>query len=379
MGETARAAVFTAAKAPFEIREYPIPDPRDRDAVIAVTRANVCGSDVHIWSGDAGLAQMGVGYGIILGHEMVGRVAKLGAKVSKDAAGKRLREGDRVVFTYYIYCGSCPACLRGQVHACMMALASPVRSCDAPPHFFGGFADYYYLKAKQRVFKVPDGLDDTVVAGANCALSQVLHGLDTVDLKLGETVVVQGLGGLGLYACAVARERGASLVIGIDSVPERLEMAKQFGAHEVIDMNELDNRARVSRVQRLTGGWGADVVVEVAGVPEAIPEGIRMTARLGRYLEMGCINPKRTYKADPSLLVGFNRSIHGVSLYPPQTLGRAVAFLERTRARYPYEALVSHDYTLDQIDEAFAATGHGCAHSGSTRAAIVMHGEEDQA
>ncbi|MDP6935158.1 MAG: zinc-binding dehydrogenase, partial [Myxococcota bacterium] len=94
---------------------------------------------------------------------------------------------------------------------------------------------------------------------------------------------------------------------------------------------------RVSQVQAWTDGWGADVVVEVVGIPEVVPEGIRMLARGGRYLELGNINPRQTYKADPSLLVGANRSIVGVSLYPPLTLKKAVDFLSRTRKRFPYD------------------------------------------
>ena len=106
----------------------------------------------------------------------------------------------------------------------------------------------------------------------------------------------------------------------------------------MIDINEItDPRARVSQVQSLTDGWGADVVVEVVGHPDVCNEGIRMLARGGRYLELGNINPRMTYKADPSLLVGFNRSIIGVSLYPPEwftegNLGGAEEELKRLGA-----------------------------------------------
>ena len=240
-------------------------------------------------------------------------------------------------------------------HACLMAMATLVRPCEEAPHFVGGFADYYYVKGRQSVFKLPDAVTDQMAAGANCALSQVIHGLQVAKAGLGEYVAVQGAGGLGIYACAVAKEMGADRVIVIDSIPARLELARQFGADEVIDMREFDDpRARVARVHELTDGHGADVVVEVAGVPEAVPEGIRMLGRGGRYLEMGNISPRRTYKADPSLLVGFNRSILGVSLYPPMVLKQAVDFIERTRDRYPFEKMASHRFTLDRIDEAFA-------------------------
>lgn len=372
--EKARAAIFKNAKQPFELREYPIPEPKPNDLVVRVSRTNVCGSDLHIWRGETDIRGMGVGYDVILGHEMTGRVARLGNRVTSDALGESLREGDRVVFTYYLNCGHCRPCARGMPHACMMSLASLLRSCEQPPHFVGGFGEYYYIKAGQSVFKVPDSLPDSVVAGANCALSQVIHGLLEAKLSFGETVVVQGAGGLGLFACAVARDLGAHRVVAIDSVPARLELARQFGADDVIDMRAVpDARERVSRIQELTGGWGADVVVEVAGVPEAIPEGIRMLARGGRYLEMGSINPKMTYKADPSLLVGYNRSIIAVSLYPPFALKRAVDFLARASGRYPFAKLASHEYPLDDITRAFSEADVVTAEQRPiTRASIVL-------
>jgi threonine dehydrogenase-like Zn-dependent dehydrogenase len=256
----------------------------------------------------------------------------------------------------------------------MMSLATVVRSCDAEPHFTGGFAEYYYLGAKQRVFKIPDQVSDAAAAGANCALSQVIHGLDEAKLRFGETVVVQGAGGLGLYACAVAKEMGAHKVICVDSIAERLEAARRFGADEVIDMSRVpDPKARVNQVMRMTDNWGGDVVVEVAGVPEACNEGIRMTGRGGRYLVLGNISAKKTFDADPSLWTGYNRSILGVSLYPPEVLARALDFLARTRTRYPFDSLVSHEYPLAKITDAFRdADPHKTDKSKVTRASIVF-------
>jgi len=373
---TATAAVFVANREPFELRQYPVPDPGDRDVIVRVTRANVCGSDLHIWRGDMDLRAMGLRYGIILGHELVGRVARLGSSVRADALGRPLREGDRIAFTYYASCGTCRACVRAQPHACMMSLASVVRSCESPPHFTGGFAEYYVLGARQRIFKIPDAVSDAAAAGANCALSQVIHGLAEARLRLGETVVIQGAGGLGIYACAVAKELGAHKVIAVDAIAERLELARRFGADEVIDMTRVpDPRARVSQVMRMTDNWGADVVVEVAGVPEACNEGIRMTARTGRYLVLGNISAKRTFEADPSLWTGHNRTLIGVSLYPPEVLARALDFLARTRDRYPFEALASHEYPLARITDAFRdADPHKQDKSRLTRAAIVFPG-----
>ncbi len=368
MSDHGRCAVFNGAGKPFEIREFPVPEPGERDLIVKVEQTNVCGSDLHMWKGDTNLAELGLTYGMVLGHEMVGTVSARGAKVRADAAGKALKDGDRVAFTYYVPCGRCRTCLKGMLHSCMASLASLLRPVDRAPHFIGGFGDYYFVKGRQKVFKVPDGLSADAAAGANCALSQVIHGFDVVGLNLGDHVVVQGAGGLGIMACAVAKELGAGRVIAIDGVPARLELARSFGADEVIDITAIDDpRARVNKVMALTDGEGADVVVEVAGIPEVVPEGIRMLARGGRYLEIGNITPRATYKADPSLLVGFNRSIHGVSLYPQDVLRRALAFLDRTKERYPYDRLASHKFALEDIGQAFEQSAAG----GTTRAAVI--------
>ncbi len=115
---------------------------------------------------------------------------------------------------------------------------------DEYPYCDGGYADYYYLPPGHYVFKVPDVLPDEAIPPVNCALCQVLHGLEYADMKFGDVVVIQGAGGLGIYAAAVAAEKGASRVISIDGQTLRLELARKCGATDVIDMNELKTPTR---------------------------------------------------------------------------------------------------------------------------------------
>ncbi len=352
---TGRAAVFVGPRRPFELREYPVPDPPPDGMVVRIRQANVCGSDLHLWRGDYGPMTAGLPPAI-LGHEATGDIARRGRDVRTDSLGAPLAEGDRVSWVYYRPCARCRPCLRAHPNACLKALASVVRPCGEPPHFLGTFADYYCLLGGQPVFKVPPDLDDGLVAGANCALAQVVFGLARARVGLGDLVVIQGAGGLGLYATAVAREMGAERVIVIDAVAERLALARALGADATLDVTEItEPRARTARVLELTDGWGADVVVEVVGFPQVIPEGIRMLARGGRYLLMGSVAPNLTYKEDPSVLIGPNRSILGVSLYTPFALKQALDFLARCHARYPLDRIASRTYPLELVDEAFAA------------------------
>jgi D-arabinose 1-dehydrogenase-like Zn-dependent alcohol dehydrogenase len=354
MGKKGRAAIYKGLGQPMEIKEYPVPEPEPGAILIKVTRANICGSDLHIWRGDIDISALGAPLPMILGHEMTGTVAKLGEGVLSDSAGQALAVGDRVVYRFFFPCGRCPACLKGQDEACPMAPLSVYSPSEQPPHFLGAYADYYYLRPNHTVFKVPDDVTDDMVSPANCALSQVIYGLEKVGVSFGETIVIQGAGGLGLNATAVAKDMGAAKVIVIDGIDERLKLAKAFGADELIDMSKLKTpEARVQRVRELTGGWGADVVAELVGFPRVIPEGLDMLGNGGRYLAMGTISIGKTFKADPSIVIMGNKSIVGVILYKAYALKKALDFLSRAKDRYPFNKISSRLYPLEEINRAF--------------------------
>lgn len=368
-GLTGRVAAFYGADLPMEIKEYPVPDPEPGAVVVRTTLANVCGSDLHQWRGEFDVAKFGRPYPQILGHEMTGRIHALGEGITRDTAGNSLQPGDRVIWRYFYPCGSCRPCMRRVYRACPNARAYLMNSCDEAPHFYGAFGDYYYVRPGAAIFKVPDELPDETVAGINCALSQVVGGLQLAQLRLGEDVVIQGAGGLGIYATAVAKEMGAGKVIVVDGVPERLELARAFGADEVIDFRELpEPDDRIKRVQELTDGWGADVVAELVGHPRVCNEGLRMLGRTGRYLEIGNISPGMTFTLDPQWLVGFNRSILGMLYYEAEHLQQALALVYRTRDKYPWNRVLSHRFPLEQINEAFDLADQGKV----TRAAITF-------
>lgn len=368
MTKMGRAAVYTGLGQPFEIKEYPVPDPEPGAILVKLTLANICGSDLHMWRGDINLAALGAPIPTILGHEMTGTVAKLGEGVTTDSAGQPLSEGNRVIYRYFIPCGRCASCLRGDDVTCVANLMyiSPV---EPPPHFLGAYADYYYVRPRQTVIKVPDELSDEMVAPVNCALAQVIYGLQKVKLGFGETIVIQGAGGLGLYATAVAREMGAHRIIVIDGITERLELAKSFGADDIIDMREYKTAEdRMFRVLELTEFQGVNVVAELAGVPAALPEAISMLGSGGRCLEIGNISPGHTTEIDPALLVMGSKTIYGVVDYSADTLKKALDFLCRTKHKYPFDKILSRRYPLKDINQAFEDQDKGLV----SRSAIVL-------
>ncbi|MCL4423085.1 MAG: zinc-binding dehydrogenase [Actinobacteria bacterium] len=344
-------AVMPEPGKPLELLEVPYVEPGPGELVVEVIQANICGSDLHLWRGE--MAQ-GFPRDCVLGHEMVGRIVDIGEEASSDSAGKPLAVGDTITYRYYEPCGHCLSCARGLYHHCPGSLASVLRPASKAPRLVGAFATHYLVTAGRSRFKLPDECTPGIAAGANCALSQVIQGFHEVGLRSDEIVVVQGCGGLGLYAIAVAKSWGASYVIAIDRSQARCDLARAFGADSVIDAGSVqDPKERTKEVMELTSGWGGDVVVEVVGRASVVPEGIRMVARGGRYLELGSIVPRDTVSIDISILVGYNRSILGVSLYQDRSLMEALDFLAKTEA--PVHTLVGKTYPLEEVNEALKA------------------------
>jgi threonine dehydrogenase-like Zn-dependent dehydrogenase len=367
---TGKAAVFFGPGKPFEIREVPIPEVEPDGVLVKVALANVCGSDLHFWRGDAPLRLPEDGW--IYGHEMTGRVAKLGARVRTDSLGRPLKEGDRVAYTYFYPCGRCHACLNNEPAACPGKIERPLGPSQFP-HFHGAFAEYYYLRPRGAIFLVPETLSDELVAPVNCALSQVIFGLHKGGLGFGGSVVIQGAGGLGIQAAAVAKDMGAATVIVVDQIAGRLELARAFGADHTLNLKEVaDRKDRVALVRKWTGGVGADVACDFVGFPHVIPEGLEMLRSGGTYVEIGTISRGAKVELEPSLLVWGSKKIVGIIQYDPWVIPRALDFLVRNRARWPFDRLISHKYPLEKIDQAFAdSEWHAKETTTITRAALV--------
>jgi L-iditol 2-dehydrogenase len=364
------AAIFTGSG--YEIRELPVPEPEPGAVLVRLTMAGVCGSDLHHWRGEMSARARALA-GRVGGHEMTGRVARLGGGVTTDSAGRPLRDGDRIAYPYFFPCGRCQVCLAGDRYACPARLA-PRGDAETPPYFTGAYAEYYHLPPGGFVFKVPDELPDEMVAPLNCALCQVIFSLHQAQVRFGETVVIQGAGGLGLSAVAVAREMGAGRIIVIDAVPARLALAERFGADATVDLLEYDMpKARIDRVRELNNGNPVDLACDFVGRGEATPEGIAMLRAAGRYLSVGTIT-QHPPTIDPSTITAGSRRVIGVATYDPWVVPAALDFLLRTRDRYPFDEVVSHRFPLDQINEAFQQAewaGRTGEQTTITRAVIV--------
>ncbi|HVY70803.1 MAG TPA: zinc-binding dehydrogenase, partial [Verrucomicrobiae bacterium] len=328
MSTIAKAAVLQQFDAPLELREFTLPAKVEPGAALVQTEmAGICGTDVHLWKG-----QLPIKLPVILGHETVGRIVELGAGLEKDWTGAPLNVGDRVTWTSTTSCGQCYYCAeKHQPTRCPQRRAYGIGyRCDEAPHFLGGYAEYHYLRPRANIFKLAEDLATESVIGAGCALITAIHGVERTGIEWRDNVVVQGAGPVGIAALAVAKTAGAGRVIVIGGPKHRLELAKRFGADEIIDLDEIrDVNARRERVRALTGGYGADVVLECAGVPTAVVEGMELCRDGGKYLVLGHYCDAGTIAFNPHVITRKQLQVFGSWSSEPRHMKAALEFLRR--------------------------------------------------
>jgi D-arabinose 1-dehydrogenase-like Zn-dependent alcohol dehydrogenase len=362
-----RTAIYTGPKT-IEIREYPVLDPGAGEMMLRIKQAGLCGSDLHIWRGELGEPWPG---GRPIGHEGLATIHALGAGVSTDSTGKPLQEGDRVTWFPIFSCQRCELCLAGDQHICAKRQVAFKLRGDEPPYFFGTFGDFFYLPPNHPVFKIPDDVADEEVVSVNCAMGTVFQGLVDAGIRQGHNVVVLGAGGLGLYATAFAVGMGAQEVIAVDGQQARLDMARRLGATATININDLKTvEQRVARVKDATRAHGADIVLELAGYGELVPEGLAMLAPQGTFVEIGNIVTGRDAHFHPRLLGG-SKHMTFSSMYRPANVPRMLDFIQKNHDRLPIKNVISHKYALKDIDAAFAASEWAGGSTPVVRSAIV--------
>ena len=266
-----RAVTF---QAPGEVQVDERPEPEleaATDAVVRVEATGVCGSDLHIYHG-----RVGVEPGFTIGHEFVGELIAAGDGVTEVAVG------DKVLGCYCTACGRCFFCRRGDFHKCdagrVFGHGKVLGSLQ------GAQADQVLVpNANLTLRRVPDGMSSDAALFAGDVMGTGFHAIDSAGLEPGDTAVVLGLGPVGLCAVQAARAAGAAQVLAVDSVPERLEMARSFGA-QAVHLSEDDPR---DAVKRATEGRGADVVVDAVGHPDAFDMACRMARKAGSVSATG--------------------------------------------------------------------------------------------
>ena len=349
MMRAGKAAIYEAPNAPFVIKEYPLRPVKADEVLVRVSMSTICRSDIHSYEGKRPNPHPG-----ILGHEIIGTIVELGKNISKDMRGDLLKVGDRITWSEYFYHGEC---YYREIHD-MPQKCHGVRKYGHDlvaddPHFLGGFAEYCYILPGTWILKLPGELSDEEATPINCGVATMACVTEAAEIALGDAVVVQGLGLLGLYGCAMAKARGARLVIGLDAVASRLGIAKKFGADHVFDVGCTKSQDIVSAVRKLCTPDGADAVIEVCGVPDVIPQGLEMLRVGGRYVLAGLVSPNANVTIDANMLVKKWISMRGIHNYHPRHLIAALDFVSTNRSRFPFKEIVDSKFSLSDLGLAF--------------------------
>lgn len=359
-----RAAVLRAPEK-LEISSFPeSPLPRD-GAILRVTHCGVCGTDPHMYSG-----HLSVPMPLVMGHEFAGVLDQMGPDFpARDVYGVDLKPGDPVVVGTTLSCGTCYYCrfLPQRENLCQnVNIYGITLGCEEEPFVRGGYTDRTYLFPETWLYKLPSNvslkmaaLSDPIACGTRALERAFAPGLPSAGegMGLGKSVVIQGLGPIGILTGAAARAMGAQPVIGIDRIPMRMEMAKRFGFDEVLSIEELPEvEDRVKAVRSLTRGLGADIVVEVVGLPPAFAESLRLVRKGGRIVEFGHFSDNGTMALNPQDIVNLDVDILGSYAYPNSQIGTSLSLLSRYADVYPFEDLVTHTFSVADTEKAIHAS-----------------------
>ena len=346
-----RAAVIPAPGEPVEIRELPDPVLEEGSVLLETVASEVCGTDVHLFHGRL----EGVPYPLLPGHVSVGRILE-SRGVRADALGEPLEEGDVVTFLdVHEVCHACWHCLVGrQPNRCSSRRVYGI-TYGVEDGLLGGWAERIHLRPGVRILKVPEGLEADDVIGGGCGLFTGFATVDRAEVRLGETVLVQGAGPVGLSAAAFAALSGAARVWMFGAPEDRLTLAVGMGVDESWDIRKTTPAERAAAIRERTGGRGPDVVLEATGAPAAVGEGLDLIRDGGRYVVAGHYTDAGEIPLNPHTQMNRKHvELRGQWGTDFHHLARALAVLGRHRAHLPFRRIIGGRYGLSRAGEALA-------------------------
>lgn len=341
MASKMKAAIFIEPGR-IILGEKPIPEVGPLDALIRITTTTICGTDVHILKGEYPVAK-----GLTVGHEPVGIIEKLGSEV------RGYREGQRVIagaitpsgHSYASLCGCHSQDGPGTAHG-----FKPLGGWRFGNTIDGCQAEYVLVPdAIANLSPVPDGLSDEQVLMCPDIMSTGFSGAESGRVRIGDTVAVFALGPIGLCAVAGARLMGASTIIGIDTVPERLAMARRLGADHVVDFKTADP---IAEIKRITDGRGVDVAIEALGTQGTFESCLRVLRPGGTLSSLGVYSGDLVIPVD-AFAAGLGDHKIVTTLCPggKERMRRLIETIASRRV--DLSGLVTHRFPLERIEEAY--------------------------
>ncbi|MBV9170900.1 MAG: alcohol dehydrogenase catalytic domain-containing protein [Chloroflexi bacterium] len=361
----ARAVVLDRPLGTYSVQEFPIPEPAPGSVLLRMELSGCCATDLHTY-----LGHWPTNFPTLPGHENVGRVEKVGPGGARDYLGRELQVGDRV-FARWGWCGTCYECRTLlQPRRCRNR---PVSSDGTVEPFSGGFAELLYLNAPATTFMLKMDAPATTVVLSE-PLGVAVTAVRRAQPKLGDTVIVQGSGAIGLLTLGLAKLGGASRVICVGAPARRLEVARSFGADAVIDieaMREPEERRRAVLAET-PFGIGADIVFGCVGVASAWEEGITFVRDEGCFMELGLAADAGSLQFNPAIqLVARNLTFKG-TLGLSDYADAVVAGRILEQGQLPFGDVVSHQLPLERVGDAIEALNSNYRIDGQTALKITI-------
>ncbi len=342
MAETVRAAVQTGARQ-IAIREYPRPVTGPDDGLLRIEACRICGSDVEQYQGHIGRLP----FPLVLGHEPLGIIEELGERAAQRWG---VSVGDRVALEILVPCRTCELCLTGRYMSCRRRHGTYGYSpADKPPGLWGGFGEYVYLHPNAIVHKVRGDIPAELAVMFNPLGAGVRWACHLGGIGLGDTVLILGPGQRGLAAVIAAKAAGAGTVIvtGLAKDKPKLALAREFGADHTINVDEQDT---VARVEDITGGELADVVLELTPMAaEPVRDAIKAVRHGGRVVLAG-LKGGRGIELNTDLIIHKAATVVGAYGVDARAYSEAIRIIES--GRFPLERLHTHTFELAELARA---------------------------
>ncbi|MDM5336415.1 NAD(P)-dependent alcohol dehydrogenase [Fictibacillus enclensis] len=332
---TMDAAVLTELQH-IELKKFGVPAPKDNEVLIRVRAVGLCGSDIHYYE-HGRIGGYVVEKPIILGHEVSGDIVAVGEKV------QNLKEGQRVAIEPGATCGECEHCKAGRYNLC------PDVEFLATPPYDGAFCEYVAMR-EDLVFPIPDGMSYETAALVE-PFSVGVHAITRGRLEAGESVIIMGMGPIGMVTAAAAKMAGARQIIGVDLEQSRLNTAKEMGVTHTINLREDD---LAQKLNEFTAGRGVDLAIETAGSPKAVQGTIASVRKGGRVAIVG-MSPQDEVPMNVAQIIDKEIDIMGVFRYH-HTYPKALEML--SKAEVNIENIITDKYTMEQTADAFEKAIH---------------------
>lgn len=340
----AKAMVVTAP-GKMDMQEFSLPVTPADHVLVKSTVTSVCATDLKVFKGQTPFAQ----FPLVMGHEIAGKVIEIGSEARQ---WYQFKAGDKITIEPYIACGRCQYCRSDHYyHHCtsggIYGISLP---CIRSPHLFGGYSEYFYLVPGAIAHRQNEHVDDSAASISSVVANGVRWVKTLAKTGFGESVVISGPGSQGLCSLAAALHSGAHpvVVLGLDCDTERLQLAREFGAHHVVNVDRDDP---VERVNALLPD-GVDVVIETSGTPSGIQAAIKMVRRGGRIVNIGLSGGLATSVAFDDLVWKSVSLISGLG--QAGNVSDAMKLIDS--GKFPFTKINSHTYRLDQLAQALKDT-----------------------